>query len=104
MNKYIKESLDSGHDPIVLEPQEKLNKAIVGVDNGRLVYHVDTLLDCFAEDMGDIKAIDWFFYNTLDTTKMKDGPLFLDENEKNYLTFRDKCVKLDLYNKVLEDK
>lgn len=104
MNKFIKESLDSGYNPLVLEPQIKLNKSIVGVDNGRLIYHVDTLLQCLAEDVGDIAAIDRFVYETLSTTKMAGGPLFFDENEITYLTMPYKTVKIEVYNKVLEDK
>lgn len=104
MNKFIKQSVDSGYDPIVLEPHIKLNKAIVGVDDGRLIYHVDLLLNCFAEDMGHTSALEWFYCNTIETTKLEHGPLFFDENERNYLTLPSKPVKLEVYTNFMEDK
>lgn len=104
MNKFIKESVDSGYNPIVLEPQTKLNKAIIGVDDGRLIYHVESLLECFSEDMDPIEAVEWFYHNTVETTKLECGPLFFDKNERNYLTLWKKPVKLEVYTNFMEDK
>ena len=96
MNKFIKEGISAGFEFIVLEPKEELNNAIIGFDNesGRLIYEVDKLLKCFEEEMDPRDAVDWFYYNTIETTHMKGGPFFDDENEENYLTHRKKCVKL----------
>ena len=96
MNKFIKEGMSAGFEFIVLEPKEELNNAIIGFDNesGRLIYEVDKLLKCFEEEMDPRDAVDWFYYNTIETTHMKGGPFFYDENEENYLTHHKKCVKL----------
>ena len=98
MNKFIEDGVKAGYNFIVLEPQSSLNKAIVGFDkeHGRLVYEVDKLLVCFKDDsdMDAVEALEWFDYNVIDLTYMKNGPLFYDKNEKNYLTHREKRVKL----------
>ena len=96
MNKFIKEGISAGFEFIVLEPKEELNNAIIGFDNdsGRLIYEVDKLLKCFEEEMDPRDAVDWFYYNTIETTHMKGGPFFYDENEENYLTHHKKHAKL----------
>ena len=96
MNKFIKEGITAGFEFIVLEPKDAINNASIGFDkeDGRLVYEVEKILKCLEEDMDPRDAVDWFYYNTIETTHMKGGPFFYDENEENYLTHHKKHVKL----------
>ena len=96
MNKFIQEGIEVTEGFIVLEPQSILNEAIIGFDKeeGRLIYDVPKVLECFEKEMGPTEAVDWFYFNTIETTHMKGGPFFYDENEENYLTHQKKHVKL----------
>ena len=106
MNKFIQEGLDAGYEFIIIEPQEGYNEAIVAFDRGRLVYDTEKLMDAMRKyhRWEYETAISWFEYNTLSLTDMKGGPLFFEEDEEFYLTHHDKRVKLEIRNKILEDK
>lgn len=106
VNKFIQEGLDAGYEFIIIEPQEGYNEAIVAFDRGRLVYDTEKLMDAMRKyhRWEYETAISWFEYNTLSLTDMKGGPLFFEEDEEFYLTHHDKRVKLEIRNKILEDK
>jgi hypothetical protein len=54
-----------------LEPSPALDLAVVGYDKDKdvLVYHVETLIECFVKQgMDEDEAWEWFNYNTLGTS------------------------------------
>ena len=106
MNKFIQEGIDAGCEFIIIEPQEGYNEAIVAFDRGRLVYDVETLMDCMRKynHWEYQTAISWFEYNTLSLTYMEGGPLFFEPDEKFYLTQTRRRITLKVWNKIMEDR
>ena len=65
MNEEIKKQLHK--DTAILEPQECFNKAIIGVDNQRLIYDYDLIIDSLMSYYGweYIQALEWLEFNTI---------------------------------------
>lgn len=76
---------------IYLEPREDLDKAIIGIHSGRVLYDYESLVECYAEhftknsqdelskDQAIEQAIDWVSYNTLGALPSfgENGPMIL---------------------------
>jgi len=75
--------------PIRLEPSEAFDVCIVMQDGERLVYSeaevIRILEDMFREN-GEQNAhqcaVEWFHFNIESLSHMKNGPLFVDEEEE----------------------
>jgi hypothetical protein len=65
MKEEIKEQLHE--NTIILEPQECYNNAIVRVEDHKLVYDYDLIVDCLMSfyDWEYIEALEWIEYNTI---------------------------------------
>lgn len=89
----IQDAVDDGYEFIILEPRETFAAAVKEFhrEEKRLVYDIDTLLSCLAEEYGwdPVGCLEWFDYNIFSLTYMKGGPLFFDEFEQIYLTLEE---------------
>ena len=59
-----------------------LDDALIGVTNKDgvmvAVYDIGKCINVFAKDMSEIDAIDYFYYNTLDSYVGEKTPVFID--------------------------
>lgn len=76
-------------DVIVFDPQDELNKAIVGItDQNQAVYEYDKLLEAMMEAEGwdEEEAADWISYNTLrDYSYRERGPIVYNGTLMEYI-------------------
>ena len=97
-DKIIEEAIEDGHEFMVLEPKEVFKGSLkeFHLEETRLVYNVDALLQCLKDAYGwdAVMALEWFDYNIFDLTFVDGGPIFYDEFEEKYLTLKTKHVTL----------
>tara|TARA_R110001592_G_scaffold106073_1_gene298060 strand:+ start:614 stop:919 length:306 start_codon:yes stop_codon:yes gene_type:complete len=97
-HEIIEKAVEDGHTFIVLEPKESFKNSVkeFHIEEKRLVYNVDALLQCLKDAYGwdAVEALEWFDYNVFDLTFMTGGPIFYDEFEEKYLTLESQHVTL----------
>ena len=80
---YKKQSAVKSADMIILEPQDRLNAAMVGYYSGesgpRLIYDYNRLVDVFMEDgMSCDEAAEWVDYNIMGAYFGEGSPVIVD--------------------------